>query len=787
MAAPLARSPQSEPAPGEASDVASGTSRRHFLGYVLAAPTLMTAASVVAAPGRSGAAVIPSPPEPADLFDLSDVLTDAAMPTSRLITVEIRRDGSASFALPRAEVGQGITTAIGMLIAEELDLPLDKVHVSLADARPELLFNQITGGSNTIHAMYLPVRRAAAAARQRLVEAAATQWGLPASSLTTSDGVVRSPSGRTADYGSLTELAASASTAAVSGQLKDPSDFTLIGHPRNRVDALAAVTGQKVFAMDLKIPNALPTMVCRPPTLNAKANRVQNLSAVRAMPGITDVAIISTGVAVRGRTFGQCIDAIRALQVDWSTGTTDGLSDEKVLDQLHRAELPLAVPSVKGILGTIDESFTFYFRSNSPLETNCAVADVRPDSAEIWSSLKNPIVTQQNIAKMLKLNAKSVTCHVMQGGGSFGRHLFSDAAYEAAEASRAFGNKPVRLMWHRTDDFRHGRVHPMCTSRVRATYGLGAVLTYEQRNTSVATDFTHGLGEILTAEAAKLPGGGNLSFSESIFMTSQSVSYNYGVTTQLLNEIYAFDKFHTGSMRNVYSPDTRVAQELVTDKLAYALKLDPYEFRRKFLKDKRARAVLDKAAEVGRWGRRMPANMAQGIAVHKEYKGFTACLVEIDCRPATVGRTIKDAYTGPRVTSVVYVVDAGRPINPRGLEAQMQGGIMDGIAQALTSSLHLRDGHFLEGSWDNYWYTRQWNVPTDVRVIVMPAVNDEPGGAGEFGVAATQAAVACAYWRATDVMPTSFPINHNKPLGFEPLPTTPSIPASPINGLAHAF
>jgi isoquinoline 1-oxidoreductase subunit beta len=265
------------------------------------------------------------------------------------------------------------------------------------------------------------------------------------------------------------------------------------------------------------------------------------------------------------------------------------------------------------------------------------------------------------------------------------------------------------------------------------------------------------------------------------------VSYNYGVTTQLLNEIYAFDKFHTGSMRNVYSPDTRVAQELVTDKLAYALKLDPYEFRRKFLKDKRARAVLDKAAEVGRWGRRMPADMAQGIAVHKEYKGFTACLVEIDCRPATVGRTIKDAYTGPRVTSVVYVVDAGRPINPRGLEAQMQGGIMDGIAQALTSSLHLRDGHFLEGSWDNYWYTRQWNVPTDVRVIVMPAVNDEPGGAGEFGVAATQAAVACAYWRATGVMPTSFPINHNKPLGFEPLPTTPSIPASPINGLAHAF
>jgi isoquinoline 1-oxidoreductase beta subunit len=785
MAAPSVPDLHADPPPEEAPDLASGTSRRRFLGYVLAAPTLMTAASLVGTSARASA--LPSPPEPADLYDLSDLLTDAALPTAHLITVEIARNGSASFALPRAEVGQGLTTAVAMLIAEELDLPLDKVDVSLADARPELLFNQITGGSNSLHAIYLPVREAAAAARQRLVDAAATKWGVSAASLRTEGGAVHAANGQTADYGSLTELAASSTTTAVTGRIKDPSQFTIIGHPRNRVDARAAVTGTKTFAMDLKIPNALPTMVCRPPTLNATVTRVRNLGSVKSMPGITDVAVISTGVAVRGRTFGQCIDAVRALRVDWSTGTTDGLSDEKVLDALHAAEIPLAVPDTNGIVGTVDESFTFYFRSNSPLETNCAVADVRTDRAEVWSSLKNPIVTQQNIATMLKLPQSAVTCHVMQGGGSFGRHLFSDAAYEAVEASRAFGNKPVRLMWHRTDDFRHGRVHPMCTSRVRATYGIGGVLTYEQRNTSVATDFTHGLGEILTAEAAKLPFGGNLSFAESIFLTSQTVSYNYGLTTQLLNEIYAYDKFHTGSMRNVYSPDTRVAQELVTDKLAGLLHSDPYEFRRAHLKDARARAVLDKAAQVGRWGRKLPAHMAQGIAVHKEYKGFAACLVEIDCRPETVNRKITDAYTGPRVTSVVYVVDTARPVNPRGLEAQMQGGIMDGIAQALTSSLHLRNGHFLEGSWDNYWYTRQWNVPPSVRVIVMPPVDDAPGGAGEFGVAATQAAVACAYWRATGVMPTSFPINHNKPLGFEPLPTTPSIPQSPTDGLNFAY
>jgi isoquinoline 1-oxidoreductase beta subunit len=446
-----------------------------------------------------------------------------------------------------------------------------------------------------------------------------------------------------------------------------------------------------------------------------------------------------------------------------------------VLQELEKAEPPMAVPAVPILTRTLDAKFTFAFASNSPLETNCAIADVRPGSAEIWSCLKSPIVAQQTIAAKLGMPQDKVQVHVVQGGGSFGRHLFFDAALEAAEISQQMG-KPVKLMWHRTDDFRHGRTHPMCTSRVRATYLLGNVLTFEQRHTSVATDFGHGLGEILTAASAQLPVGG-LGFSETVFELTQSVPYNFGVTTQLLNEVDT--GFHTGSMRNIYSPNVRVAQELVVDQLATAMGKDAYQFRRAFLKSDRSRAVLDKASEVGNWGRSMPAGTAQGIAFHAEYKGVSACLVEIDCRPATVGRQVADAYSGPRVTKAVFVVDVGLPINPRGLEAQMMGGVMDGIALALSSSLHLKDGLPLEGSWDNYFYTRQWNVPTDVRIVVMPPTTGEPGGAGEFGVAAAFAAVACAYGRATGSMPTSFPINHDGPLGFEPLPTVPPIPASP--------
>jgi isoquinoline 1-oxidoreductase beta subunit len=182
----------------------------------------------------------------------------------------------------------------------------------------------------------------------------------------------------------------------------------------------------------------------------------------------------------------------------------------------------------------------------------------------------------------------------------------------------------------------------------------------------------------------------------------------------------------------------------------------------------------------------MRPGTAQGIAIHREYKSAAACVVEIDCTPATVNRKVTDGFTGPRVTKVTFAVDAGLPINPLGIEAQMLGGINDVIAQALTFSLHLQDGHWLEGSWDNAYYTRQWNTPPDVNVIVMPTTTGTPGGIGEFGVAATMAATACAYWRATGTFPTQFPINHHQPLGFTPYSTVPPLPQSPTDGLTYA-
>jgi isoquinoline 1-oxidoreductase beta subunit len=774
-------------APSAETGRPAGVGRRGFLGWVLAAPTLVVgvpAAGALLGEGEASAAVV-SPPEPSDLFDLTDVLTDATLPTSLLVKVGVQSDGTVTYALPRAEVGQGLTTAVAMIIADEMDVPLEQVQVTLSDARPELVWNQLTGGSNSIHSLYRPLRTAAAVARNRLMAAAGAKWGVSVDRLTTRDGVVHGPSGRSASYGSLSAAAAADTTTVEKVTLKAASTFAVIGSAQSRIDALAAITGRKRFTMDLQVPDALPTMVHRAPMINAKVASVANLAAVRAMPGVTDVGVISSGVAVRARTFGQCIDAVRALQVTWTGGTVNGQSDATVLARLTKAEIPLAVPKVPLLAKTVEGKFTFYFRSNSPLETNCAIADVRPGSAEVWASLKSPVVTQQTIAQNLKLPVHQVTVHVTEGGGSFGRHLFADFAYEAVEASKLFG-KPVKLMWHRTDDFRHGRTHPMTTSRVRATVLAGNVLTYEQRHTAVATDFTHALGEILLAMGSKLPGG-DLTFAEAVFTLTQNVPYNYGVTDQLLSEVFQYNDFHTGSMRNIYSPDVATARELMTDQLAKAVRKDPFTFRKAFVKDARLRAVLTKLGAVGNWGRAMPPGTAQGIALHSEYKSRIGALVEIDCRPETVNRVVEDGVTGPRVTKVVIVVDVGVTINQRGLEAQMQGGAMDGIATALTSSLHLENGIFKEGSWDNYYYTRQWNVPPEIDVVIMPNTTTTPGGAGELAAGVTMAAVACAYGRATGTMPTEFPINHNQPLGFTPLPLVPPIPQSPTDGLANAF
>ncbi|MFM9696592.1 xanthine dehydrogenase family protein molybdopterin-binding subunit [Streptomyces europaeiscabiei] len=730
-------------------------SRRRFLTYLVAAPTLAVATEIgldVYAPAVADAA-IPTLPAPADLVDLGDLLILAGVPTANMLVLSVDEEGIAHFRLPREEVGQGLTTAVAMLVAEELDTPLDRVRIQLDDARPELLFNQLTGSSNSIRSLYDPVRHTAAAARARMVRAAAKQWGLRAGDLAVRQGVVVAPDGRTASYGSLSAAAASLDLGSLVVTPKKESEHTVVGSPTSRIDARAMVTGKQVYTLDLDVPGAKPCMVRRPPTINGTVKAVNNEAAVRAMPGVVDVVTIDSGVAVVAETFGQALDGKEALDVTWGPGSVDALSDDGI-----RARLKAATPSldVLGLLvKKVEGEFDFAFASHAPLETNSAVADVRADRAEIWSGLKSPIVAQAAIAKAVGLPVSKVKVHVVQSGGSFGRRLFHDAALEAAVVSKKSG-RPVRLMWSRIDDMRHGRMRPATHHRIRATYAVGQVLTFQHQVAAVETDFRHGLGDALTAAAASLPSGiGNATFAQTLFLTTVKSPYNFGFTTQTLTEVPV--KMHTGSWRSVYSANTRGAEEIVVDELAAKLGKDPVVFRREFLKTARQRAVLDKAATEGDWGRSLPDGWAQGVAFHDEYKACTACLVEID---ATDPKK-------PRVTKAVIVADVGRVINPRGLEAQLLGGLTDAISTTLRAGLHIDEGLPLEGSYSQFHYARQKDSPQDVRIFVIEGA-DEPGGAGELGVPAAVGAVANAYARATGTKPRRFPVNFD--VDFTPFP-----------------
>jgi isoquinoline 1-oxidoreductase beta subunit len=708
--------------------------RRRLLAYAAAAPTLAVGVRLAdAVVGREA----PAGAQIAGLVDFSDALTLAALPTQHLLVIEVTAANRVVVRLPRAEVGQGITTAVAQIVAEEADARLADVDVVLEDARPELVFNQLTGGSNTVHALYGPLRVAAAGVRARLVTAAARRWGVAARDLATQDTTVVAPGGRTATYGDLSASAATVTIPAVAAVPKDPADFTVVGRPTTRIDARDIVTGRARYTQDLAVPGALPCVVARPPTLGGTVRTVDD-TAARSMPGVVAVARIPSGVAVVAASFDQAVAARDALVVDWAPGPSAGLSDAAVSSRLAAASPPFALPPLGSL--TVQRSFEFAFVPHAPLEVLNCVADVRADRAELWLPSKSPIVAAQTVALTLGLPADRVTLHVVRGGGSFGRRLFFDPAVEAALVSRAVG-RPVRLLWTRADDMRHGRLRPASHHRARATHLLGRVLSYEHRMASVTLDGSHGLGELLTSVGAEALG----AVGPAMFHLSQIDLYHLGVQTRSLREVDL--AFPTGSWRSVFSGQVRTVDEVMVDEVARALGRDPLAYRRSRLRSARLRAVLDQVAAAGPWGRSMPAGTAQGLGLHEEYKSVVAFLVELDARDPS----------HPRVTRAGAAVDVGRAVNPRGLEAQVQGALVDALSVTLFAGVHIDGGAVRESSYTDFRYARMRDTPAEVEVHVMPPTG-EPGGAGELGVPAACAAVANAWARASGALPRRFPI-----------------------------
>jgi isoquinoline 1-oxidoreductase beta subunit len=711
--------------------VARQWSRRKFVVYSLAASTLTVAAPLGcdAAPAEGAEPTAAAPRRP------SDVLVTGA--DEEMLVLEVTEANKIVVRLPRVEVGQGVTTAVAMMIAEELDARLADVDIPLADARAK--GNQFTGGSSSVSSLYGPARELAALARAKLVTAAARRWHLPARYLRTRDTRVIAPDGRSATFGSLTASAARITRPAVSSKPKPASRHRVIGRPTTRIDARDIVTGKAKYAGDLAVAGAKPTVVARPPTLGGRLVSVDSRAA-RAMPGVHAVVKVAGGVAVVAESFHHAFQARDALRITWAPGPLAALSDAAIRSRLRAAVPRLGNPP--GGTAQTEGEFEFAFVGHAPMEVLTAVADVRAGHAEIWFSSQTPMDARDSIASAVGLPASKVKVHVVRGGGSFGRRLNHDAAIEAALISKAAG-RPVKLMWSRADDIRHGRMRPASHHRIRASHARGRVVAFTHVTASVSESYE---GQNLSAQGntgitvtpAVAPASGPLP--------SDSGLYNFGRVSGDSGSVEL--AMPLGAWRSVDSGTMRTAEEIVVDEVARSLGKDPIAFRRTTLRNKAVKAVLDKVADAGHWGRELPAGRAQGVAVHEEYGSCVACLVEIDATDP------KD----PRVTKVVMAADVGTAVNPRGLEAQLMGTAIDGISTVLQAGLHIDRGAVRESSYADFHYARQRHAPLRFEAHIMPS-RREPGGAGELGVPAAAGAVANAYARATGSRPRRFPLN----------------------------
>jgi isoquinoline 1-oxidoreductase beta subunit len=699
-------------------------SRRQFVVYSLAATTLTVAAPL----GCDGSTAQGAEQAADGERRPSDVLvtgTDAEM-----LVLEVTPANKVVVRLPRVEVGQGVTTAVAMMIAEELDARLADVEIPLADARSK--GNQFTGGSSSVSSLYGPARQLAATARAKLLTAAARRWHVPARTLRTRGTRVFAPDGRMATFGSLTRSAAPITRPTVPTTPKPASRLRIIGRPTRRIDARDIITGKAKYTGDLTVAGAKPTVVARPPTIGGKVVSVDS-AAARAMPGVHAVVQFGGGVAVVAETFHHAFQARDALRVTWAPGPLGNLSDDRIRSRLRAAVPKLGTPP-RGSAQT-EAEFEFAFVSHAPMEVLTAVADVRADRAEIWFSSQTPQSAREEIASAIGVQVSKVRIHVIRGGGSFGRRLNHDAALEAAVISKKAG-RPVKLMWSRADDIRHGRMRPASHHRIRASHARGRVVAFAHASASVSESFgERGLstqGGVRAPVAAPLP--------------SDSGLYNFGRLSGDSGSVEL--AIPLGAWRSVDSGTVRTAEEIVVDEVARALGQDPVAFRRTTLRSKAVKAVLDKVASAGNWGRRLPQGHGQGVAVHEEYGSCVACLVEIDATDPK----------NPRVTKVVMAADVGTAVNPRGLEAQLMGTAVDGISTVLRAGLHIDKGAVRESSFADFHYARARHAPQHFEAHLMPSKR-APGGAGELGVPAASGAVANAYARATGTKPRRFPLN----------------------------
>ena len=640
--------------------------------------------------------------------------------------LSVDASGEVAIWVVRSEMGQGVHTSMPMLVAEELECDWKAVRIEQAPTDPR--FGQMsTGGSRSVRASWIPLRKAGAAAREMLVLAAAVRWGVePRSCHAEAGKVVHDGSGRTLAYGA---LAAAAARLPVPKDppLKDPRDFRLVGKPIPRLDTPSKVDGRAVFGIDVRLPGMLFATVARPPVVGGKVAGFEDAGA-RRVPGVRKVVQVPSGVAVVATSTWAAIRGREALQVrfdDGPNGSLDSVGVERLLsDPAAKPRVVRADGDLEAALGAaqtkLQAVYQAPFLAHATMEPMNCTARVTRKGAELWAPTQAPTWAQGAVAKALGLPEAAVAVRTTLLGGGFGRRAIPDFAVEAAEVARAAG-APVQVVWTREDDMRHDLYRPASRHELRAGLdGAGKLLAWHHRVRAPSI-------------AVQLFGGreGRPDVVEG------AADVPYGAGAVLVDCVTPEVGLRVGWWRSVYASQNAFAEECFVDECAAAAGKDPVAFRKELLaKHPRQEGVVELAAQKAGWGSPLPAGRGRGIACYASFGSWVAEVAEVSVQ----GKEL-------RVHQVVAAVDCGRVVNPDTVRAQVESAVVYGLSAALRGEITLERGRVKQGNFDDYEPLRLHEMPA-VEVHLVPS-SEDPGGIGEPGLPPIAPAVANAVFAAT--------------------------------------
>jgi len=653
--------------------------------------------------------------------------------------IRVGTDGGITMIMPQVEMGQGMYTAMPMLLAEELEVGLDQVRLEHAPPDDKLYANplfgfQATGGSTSVRAMYEPLRKAGATARTMLVAAAAQTWNVdPGSCRAEKGAVTHTPTGRTLTYGALAEKAAKLAVPA-QVTLRDPKDFKLIGTPAKRLDTPEKVNGKAQYGIDVRVPGMAVATVAASPVLGGKVAGLDEAKA-RAIKGVRQVVRLDDVVAVVADHMWAAKQGLAALAIRWDDGPNAKVSTADVVRELDGASQRPGVvartqgdaaAAIAGAAKRIEEVYEAPFLAHAALEpANCTV-HVRKDGCEVWTGSQVLARAQATAAQVTGLPLDKVVVHNHLLGGGFGRRLEVDYVTQAVRIAKQVDG-PVKVVWTREEDIQHDVYRPYYYDRIAAgldAHGKPIAWTHRLVGPSILARwappaFKDGL------DGDALDGAVHLIYD----IPAIQVEYQRHEEPVL----------NTGFWRGVGVTHNTFVIESFIDELAVAAKADPFEYRRALLgKSPRARAVLELAAKQAGWGAKLPAGRGRGIALM--YSGWDTYVVQV--------AEVEVSKAGDvRVHRIVCAVDCGTVVNPDIVKAQIEGGVVFGIGGALWGEITLKNGRVEQSNFHNNRVPRMNETPP-IEVHLVRNL-EAPGGIGEPGTAVTAPALANAIFAAT--------------------------------------